>query len=57
VYNAQDMSYLSVERVDSSEQTHPRLWPRWRRGSLCSLFCFIAWSLNSKKWILTCLGG
>jgi hypothetical protein len=28
VYNAQDMSYLSVERVDSSEQTHPRLWPR-----------------------------
>ncbi|CAK9204441.1 unnamed protein product [Sphagnum troendelagicum] len=28
VYNAQDMSYLSVERVDSSEQIHPRLWPR-----------------------------
>jgi serine/threonine protein kinase len=28
VYNAQDMSYLSVEHVDSSEQTHPRLWPR-----------------------------
>jgi hypothetical protein len=28
VYNAQDMSYLSVEHVDSSEQIHPRLWPR-----------------------------
>jgi hypothetical protein len=32
VSNAQDMSYLSVEHVDSSEQIHPHLWPRWRRG-------------------------
>jgi hypothetical protein len=50
VYNAQDMSYLSVEHVDSSEQSHPHLWPRWRRGkSLMFTILFHSLKLELKE--------
>jgi hypothetical protein len=50
VYNGQDMSYLSVEHVDSSEQIHPHLWPRWRRGkSLLFTILFHSLKLELKE--------